>query len=123
MNFNGLLTSFFLSTDLICSPIRNLKRKHHVRSLKYSNDKIYLRSVNFKKTFWYPQFLQKTNEKIRLDYYDTSDRLIFVRFLEEFEDTKKGIQWRVGIKRYNRYNHYISYIHYIYYNPYNPLYP
>ena len=46
------------------------------------------RSINFKKTFWYPQFLQKTNQKIRLNYYDTSSWLVFVRFLEEFEDTK-----------------------------------
>ena len=47
------------------------------------------RSVNFKRTFWYPQLFQKTNEKIQLNYYDTSGRLVFVRFLEEFEDTKK----------------------------------
>ena len=30
-------------------------------------------------------FLQKTNERIRLYYYDTSGRLVFVRFLEETE--------------------------------------
>ena len=34
-------------------------------------------------------FLQKTNKGIRLYYYDTSSRLVFVRFLEENEDTKK----------------------------------
>ena len=34
-------------------------------------------------------FLQKTNEGIRLYYYDTSSRLVYVRFLEETEDTKK----------------------------------
>ena len=34
-------------------------------------------------------FLQKTNERIRLYYYDTSGRLVFVRFLEGIEDTKK----------------------------------
>ena len=34
-------------------------------------------------------FLQKTNERIQLYYYDTSSRLVFVRFLEEIEDTKK----------------------------------
>ena len=33
-------------------------------------------------------FFQKMNEQIRL-YYDTSGRLVFVRFLEEIEDTKK----------------------------------
>ena len=32
---------------------------------------------------------KKTNEGIRLYYYDTSNRLVFVRFLEEIEDTKK----------------------------------
>ena len=29
------------------------------------------------------------NEKIRLNYYDTSGQLVFIRFLEEFEGTKK----------------------------------
>ena len=32
---------------------------------------------------------KKTNKKNRLNYYDTSGRLVFVPFLEEFEDTKK----------------------------------
>ena len=43
----------------------------------------------FKRTFQYPQFFQKTNEKIRLNYYDTSGRLVFVRFFEEIEDISK----------------------------------
>ena len=34
-------------------------------------------------------FLQKMNEQIRLYYYDTSSRLVFVRFLEEIDDPKK----------------------------------
>ena len=34
---------------------------------------------------------KKMNEKIRLNYYDTSGRIVFVRFLEEIEDTKKNI--------------------------------
>jgi hypothetical protein len=38
-----------------------------------------------------PRFFQKTNKQIRLYYYDTSGRLVFVRFLEEIEDTKKDI--------------------------------
>ena len=42
-----------------------------------------------KRTFWYPQFFQKMNKKIRLNYYDTLGRLVFVHFMEEFEDTKK----------------------------------
>ena len=36
------------------------------------------------------RFLQKTNERILLYYYETSGRLVFVfRFLEEIKDTKK----------------------------------
>ena len=31
---------------------------------------------------------KKRTKKIRLNYQDTSGRLVFVRFLEEFEDTK-----------------------------------
>ena len=37
-------------------------------------------------------FLQKTNEQIRLYYYDTSGRPAFVRFLEEIDDPKKLLQ-------------------------------
>ena len=37
-------------------------------------------------------FLQKTNKRIRLYYYDTSSRLAFVRFLEEIQDTKKSFR-------------------------------
>ena len=36
-------------------------------------------------------FFQKTNKRIRLYYYDTSGRLVFVRFLEEIEDAKKKL--------------------------------
>ena len=32
---------------------------------------------------------QKNKKKIRLYYYDTSGRLVFVSFLGEIEDTKK----------------------------------
>ena len=39
--------------------------------------------------FGVSDFLQKMNERIRLYYYDTSSRLVFVRFLEEIDDTKK----------------------------------
>ena len=34
-------------------------------------------------------FSKKTNERIRLYYYETSSRLVFVRFWGEIEDTKK----------------------------------
>ena len=34
-------------------------------------------------------FCQKTNEKNRFNYYDTLGWFVNVRFLEEFEDTKK----------------------------------
>ena len=47
------------------------------------------RSVYFEKVFVVIDFLQKTNEQIRLYYYDTSGRLVFVRFLEEINDPKK----------------------------------
>jgi hypothetical protein len=40
---------------------------------------------------------KKTNKKIRLNYYDTSGRLVFVRFLEELEDTKKTFRNQVTI--------------------------
>ena len=46
-------------------------------------------SDNFESVFDVFDFLQKTNEGIRLCYYDTSSRLVFVRFLEEIEDTKE----------------------------------
>ena len=46
-------------------------------------------SDNFKRVFDIFDFLQKTNEGIRFYYYDTSSRLVFIRFLEEIEDTKK----------------------------------
>ena len=37
-------------------------------------------------------FLQKTNEQIRLYYYDTPGRLVFVRFLEEIDDPKNHFE-------------------------------
>jgi hypothetical protein len=50
----------------------------------------------------YPQFFQKTNEKIRLNFYDTSGRLVFVRFLEGFEDTPKTFRNYVTFNKENR---------------------
>ena len=40
----------------------------------------------------YPQFSQKMNEKIRLYYYDSSGRLVFVRFLGEIKDKKRHFE-------------------------------
>ena len=34
-------------------------------------------------------FFQKSNKQILLYYYESSGQLVFVRFLEEIEDTKK----------------------------------
>ena len=34
-------------------------------------------------------FFQKTNKQIQLYYYETAGRHVFVRFLEEIEDTKR----------------------------------
>ena len=39
--------------------------------------------------FFKPTFPQKPNKQILLYYYETSGRLVFVRFLEEIEDTEK----------------------------------
>ena len=68
--------------------------------IKFNTYFLYYRSVNFKRTFWYSQFSQKTNKTIRLNYYilwylttyDTLGGLVFVRFLGEFEDIKKTFQ-------------------------------
>ena len=49
----------------------------------YQNIKGQLISKN---VFWYLQFSQKMNEKIRLYCYDTSGRLVFVRLLEGIDD-------------------------------------
>ena len=46
----------------------------------------------FKWFFWVIDFLQKIYKRIRLYHYDTSGRPVFVRFLEEIEDTKKPFQ-------------------------------
>ena len=42
--------------------------------------------------FFKPTFLPKTNKQIQLYYYDTSGWLVFARFLEEIEDTKKTVR-------------------------------
>jgi hypothetical protein len=42
--------------------------------------------------FWYLQFFQKTNKKIRLYYDGTSSRIIFVRFLEELKTKKRHFE-------------------------------
>ena len=39
--------------------------------------------------FWSSISSKKMNERIRLYYYDTSSGLVFVRFLDKIEDTKK----------------------------------
>ena len=43
----------------------------------------------FQKDFWYPQFFQKTNEKIiPPNYYDTSGRLVFINFWKNLTTPK-----------------------------------
>ena len=54
--------------------------------------------VGFDKIGSYPEFFQKTNKKYDLQYYDTSGRLVFVRFLEKIEDTKKSFQNYLSFK-------------------------
>ena len=41
------------------------------------------------------------NERIPLYYYETSGRLVFVRFLEEIEDTKKPFRDYLTFKSFN----------------------
>ena len=45
-------------------------------------------SVNFKRTCLCAEFFQKWTKKFNLQYYDTSGRLVFVRFLEELKTPK-----------------------------------
>ena len=42
--------------------------------------------------FRYVQFFQKTNEKIQPNYYGTSCRIVFVRFLEELKTSKRHFE-------------------------------
>ena len=52
------------------------------------------------------RFLQKTNKQILLYYYETSGRLVFVRFLEEIEDTIKKFRNYLTFKRMLDYQNY-----------------
>ena len=45
-----------------------------------------------KRFFEVIDFLQKPNERIRLYYYDTLGRLVFVRFLEEIDEPKNHFE-------------------------------
>ena len=47
---------------------------------------------NFEMYFWYLQFYQKTNEKIRLNYYGTLSQSVFRSFFERIEDTKSHFE-------------------------------
>ena len=56
----------------IFSPLPKLQNQAHFKGQLIS-----------RQTLWYPQFFQKTNEKIQLNYSDTSGQLVFVHFFEE----------------------------------------
>ena len=43
-------------------------------------------------SFCYLRFFQKTNKKNRLNYYGTSSRIVFVRFLEELKTPKRHFE-------------------------------
>ena len=43
-------------------------------------------------SFWYLQFSQKPNKKIRLYYYGTSIRIVFVRLLGELKTPKRHFE-------------------------------
>ena len=45
-------------------------------------------------------FLQTANKRIWLYYYDTSGQLVFVRFLEEIDDTKKPFRNNWPLRAY-----------------------
>ena len=51
--------------------------------------KITTKGQIFSKCFWYLQFFRKTNE---LNYYGTSSRIVFVRFLEELKTPKSPFE-------------------------------
>ena len=42
--------------------------------------------------FWYLQFFQKMNKKIRPNYYGTSSGIFFVRYLEELKKPKRHFE-------------------------------
>ena len=67
--------TFFLTTNFVFSVLRLLTKGQLIS----------------KWFFGVIDFLQKTNERIRLYYYDTSGQLVFVCFLEKIEGTKKTI--------------------------------
>ena len=52
-------------------------------------------------SFWCLQFSQKTNKKIRLYYYSTSSRVVFVRFLGELKAPSRQfeINWALQITK------------------------
>ena len=52
-------------------------------------------------SFWYLQFSQKPNEKVRLYYYVTSSRIVFVRFLGELKTPKRHfeINWPLEYRK------------------------
>ena len=58
-------------------------------------------------SFWYLQFSQKTNEKIRLYYYGTSSRIVFVRFLGELKTPKRHfeINWPLASQLSRSYDY------------------
>ena len=63
--------------------------------------------------FFKPTIPPKMNEQIWLYYYDTSGRLVFVRFWEEIKDTKKNISKLTCIFVYFKINQNMSFMNYI----------
>ena len=53
------------------------------------NDVFFQSSKGQTKSKWFFLPKKRTNEFYFTTYYDTSGRLVFVRFLDEIEDTKK----------------------------------
>ena len=57
--------------------------------LKVLNELLEIKGQSF---WYYLQFFQKTNEKIQPNYYGTSSRIVFVRFLEELKTPRSPFE-------------------------------
>ena len=51
-------------------------------------------------SFWYLQFSQKTNKKIRLYYYGISSWIVFIRFLGELKSPKRHLEINWPLEKY-----------------------
>ena len=81
---------------LLAFPLHPPNRKAlHAVSRLFLYIRLLIKVRRSQNSFSSRRFLQKTNERILLYYYETSGRLVFIHFLEEIENTKRhfGIIW------------------------------